>query len=67
MRYLYALLLALLLPACTITLQVDCVIITGRGAIADGSTIIWKTIECPAEPEPDSEPVQSADDFYSVL
>ena len=67
MFYAYILLLALLLPACAITLKVDCVIITGRGAIADGSAIIWKTIECPAEPAPDSEPVQSADDFYTVL
>lgn len=67
MSYTHMLLLALLLPACTITLKVDCVIITGRGVIADGSAIIWKTIECPAEPEPDSEPVQSADDFYSIL
>ena len=67
MRYLYALLLALLLPACTLTLQADCVEVTGRGIIADGSTIMWKTIKCPPEPEPEQKAIQDTDDFYSIL
>jgi len=62
------LLLALLLPACTVTLQADCIIIQGRAITATGEFIYGTTIKCPpAEAAKDEESAVQDEPFDGEL